>query len=61
MRNPNRPSAASLVLLAVLLAPMVASAGAAPEIQPLSTAVIKATTGLCHKGIWCHVNNVPIE
>lgn len=30
------------------------AATAAPEIQPLSTAVIKATTGLCHRGETCH-------
>jgi hypothetical protein len=33
-----------------------APASAAPAIQPLSTAVIKATTGLCLRGKTCHVN-----
>jgi hypothetical protein len=39
---------------------MVGPARAAPQIQPLTTAVIKATTGLCNKGIWCHVDKAGV-
>ncbi len=60
MPNPNRPSTAPRALLALLLTAMVAQAGAAPEIEPLNTAVIKATTGLCLRGVWCHVDKAGV-
>ena len=40
-------------LVLTLLAP---PANAAESITPLHTAVIKATTGLCHRGTICHVD-----
>jgi hypothetical protein len=33
---------------------------AAPDIQPLSTAVIKSTTGLCLRGKTCHVDKAGV-
>jgi hypothetical protein len=47
---------AGITLAASLLAPLtpVQAAPPAPPIQPLHTAVIKATTGLCHRGTTCH-------
>jgi hypothetical protein len=45
-----------LLLLAAALVLVRGNASAAPAIQPISTTVIKATTGLCHRGKTCHVD-----
>lgn len=47
-------SVRSLMALALGVAGVVTSHAA--DIQPLQTAVIKATTGLCHRGQTCHVD-----
>jgi hypothetical protein len=60
MPNPHPSPLAPLALLALVLAAMAGPAPAAPEIQPLHTAVIKATTGLCRKGIWCHADRAGV-
>lgn len=52
MTQFRAPLQAAFAVLAIL-GPAPA-ATPAPEIQPLSTAVIKATTGLCHRGETCH-------
>ena len=57
-RNARRLTAC--LVLAVMLTPLIGPARAAPEIQPLSTAVIKASTGLCGKGVWCHVDKAGV-
>jgi hypothetical protein len=58
---PNlTPKTARLALAALLLAATLGSVNAAPEIQPLNTAVIKATTGLCKRGLWCHVDKAGV-
>jgi hypothetical protein len=51
----------SFLFLVALALMFMAGAGsdparAAPAIQPISTAVIKATTGLCLRGKTCHVD-----
>lgn len=43
--------------MALLVLTSVASAG---DIQPLKTAVIKATTGLCQRGNTCHVDRAGV-
>jgi hypothetical protein len=54
------PKMPRLALTALLLTTALGQASAAPEIQPLNTAVIKATTGLCLKGVWCHVDKAGV-
>jgi hypothetical protein len=56
---PATRSARLLALPALALAPLLllapeASPGAADDLRPLNTAVIKATTGLCRRGEVCH-------
>lgn len=64
-------TAVALALGALLLTPLAALAEAslpagqpappaAEAIRPLSTAVIKATTGLCNRGVWCHVDKAGV-
>ena len=55
-RHPLTTVLASAALLTVLAAP---TSGAA-EIQPLNTAVIKATSGLCLRGTICHVDKAGV-
>jgi len=54
LRSGTRARRATLLLCALLSLPVAAAAeqGGAPK--PLQTAVIKATTGLCGKGLTCH-------
>ena len=54
--HPLTTALAGAALLTVLAAP---TAGAA-EIKPLSTAVIKATSGLCLRGTICHVDKAGV-
>jgi hypothetical protein len=49
--------AAALMLMAGAAS---APVRAAPAIQPVSTAVIKATTGLCFRGKTCHVDKAGV-
>jgi hypothetical protein len=60
MSFSRRHLTAYTILAAAFLAPTPGPVRAAPEIQPLNTAVIKATTGLCRKGIWCHVDKAGV-
>jgi len=61
-----RGSAAALLPLAAALAAQLScgdpaeSAEPGPPIRPLSTAVIKATTGLCGRGQTCHVDRAGV-
>jgi len=50
----TRASCASLLLCALLSLPVAAAAESDGSPKPLQTAVIKATTGLCGKGLTCH-------
>jgi hypothetical protein len=47
-------------LLAAALMLLAGNASAAPAIQPISTAVIKSTTGLCLRGKTCHVDKAGV-
>jgi hypothetical protein len=60
--TPRRyPGIGCLALaLACLLNAEPTPTQAAPAIQPISTAVIKATTGLCLRGKTCHVNKAGV-
>ncbi len=51
---------AATALLALLLLPAVAGAGSPDPLKPLSTAVIKSTTGLCLRGATCHVDRAGV-
>lgn len=51
---------ARAIIAPLLLGLLAAPALAAPPIQPLSTAVIKATTGLCYRGKICHVDKAGV-
>jgi hypothetical protein len=56
-------SAPSMLLAGALLfmaGTQAVPAWAAPAIQPISTAVIKATTGLCLRGKTCHVDKAGV-
>jgi hypothetical protein len=53
----HRPRTAARILWPLLLAAPLA---AAPEIQPIHTAVIRATTGLCLRGAICHVDKAGV-
>jgi hypothetical protein len=44
----------AISLMALLSFPAVGSAESLTPLKPLSTAVIKATTGLCRRGATCH-------
>ena len=56
-----RPPAAALSLVPLLLASLAGPVAAAPAIQPLNTAVIRATTtGLCLRGTTCHVDKAGV-
>jgi hypothetical protein len=48
------PTPLRLPLLALSLLLVLAASPAAAQIKPLSTAVIKSTTGMCLKGKTCH-------
>jgi len=50
------PAALLALALVLLTGTEPAPAWAAPAINPLSTAVIKSTTGLCLRGKTCHVD-----
>ena len=59
--HQHRPRAAARTLLPLLLAALAAPLAAAPpEIQPIHTAVIRATTGLCLCGAICHVDKAGV-
>ncbi len=47
-------------LLPLILATAACSNPAPPPIQPLNTAVIRATTGLCTRGAVCHVDRAGV-
>jgi hypothetical protein len=60
---PTRTRAAGplrTLIGAALLALSALPTTAAPGIQPISTAVIKATTGLCYRGSVCHVDKAGV-
>jgi hypothetical protein len=56
--DPFMQLPAALLVLALVILPATASTPvkAAPAIQPISTAVIKSTTGLCLRGKTCHAD-----
>jgi hypothetical protein len=56
----NRRLSAVPALLALALTLTAGEASGAPEIRPLHTAVIKATAGLCGKGIGCHLDKAGV-
>ncbi len=60
MQNRTTPQAAQRILLAALMPLGLATIASAGDIQPLKTAVIKATTGLCHRGETCHVDRAGV-
>ena len=58
---PRKKGSDPFLSLVALVLMFMADAGfdpalAAPAIQPISTAVIKSTTGLCLRGKICHVD-----
>jgi hypothetical protein len=48
------------LVLVILAGAAPTPASAAPAIQPISTAVIKSTTGLCLRGKTCHVDKAGV-
>jgi hypothetical protein len=59
-RRHTAISLAALTLTFLLNANPMTPAQAAPVIQPIRTAVIKATTGLCLRGKTCHANKAGV-
>jgi len=58
--HKQRPLTAALAVATTLLAALVGPIDAATGIQPLNTAVIRATTGLCMRGTVCHVDKAGV-
>ena len=59
-RNRVLPAALLGLALVLLTGAGLMPAWAAPAIKPLSTAVIKSTTGLCLRGKICHVDKAGV-
>jgi hypothetical protein len=59
-RSRVLPAALLGLALVLLTGAGLMPARAAPAIKPLSTAVIKSTTGLCLRGKICHVNKAGV-
>jgi hypothetical protein len=52
----SQPGAFFIAALLLIAGAAAETTRAAPAIRPIATAVIKATTGLCHRGKTCHAD-----